>query len=201
VFDRNPEKLPEGEVASCLECIEDIGRLDLDALCDGKTSVGSGGMYSKLLAARRAAQLAVPTLILPGRTPFALERAFAGEPVGTWVMPEERTISRRKFWIAYHSEPSGTVWVDAGAAAALRDKDRSLLPVGVVKVEGNFGAGALVRILDPEGGPVGVGLSNYKAADLRRITGRKSAEIEALLGDGSFHEAVHRDNLLLDAAV
>ena len=80
-------------------------------MCDGKTVVGTGGMYSKLLAARRAAQLAVPTLIVSGRTPFALEKAFDDEDMGTWVLPAEHAVSRRKFWMAYHAKPCGQIWI------------------------------------------------------------------------------------------
>lgn len=198
VFEENPDQNPE---ARPLEVIENIGALDVEAMCDGKSSVGSGGMYSKLLAARRAAQLGAPTLILPGRENFVLERALGGEELGTFVLPDMKTVSRRKFWMAYHADPVGELWVDQGAASALREKEKSLLPVGVVRVEGVFGAGGLVRILDYQGQPIGVGLSNYKAADLKRIIGMRGPDVERLLGEGSYREAVHRDNMLLDAAI
>jgi len=163
--------------------------------------VGSGGMYSKLRAARRAAQLGVPTLIVSGKGQLALERIFAGEVLGTLVLPCGRLVSHRKFWLAYHDDPAGTVSVDAGAAKALRENGKSLLPAGIRKVEGRFERGALVRIVDLEGRHVGVGLSNYSGDELARIQGRKSADLAEVLGEAPYPEAVHRDNLLLNAAL
>lgn len=198
VYDKNPDSSPG---ARPVECIEDINELKPEKMCEGKTAVGSGGMYSKLLAARRAAQLAVPTLIVSGKQHYALERAFAGESLGTWIMPEREPMSRRKFWLAYHSAPEGEIWVDPGAAEALQDKGRSLLPAGIVRVEGRFGKGALVRVLDYQGQTIGVGLTNYPAKDMRLIMGRKSREIEDVLGGKAYAEAIHRDNLVLDPAL
>jgi glutamate 5-kinase len=198
VFDKNPDKNP---LAVCVPMIEDIENLDIEAMCDGKTSVGAGGMYSKLRAARRAAQLGVPTLIVSGKSQLALERIFAGEVLGTLVLPCSRLVSHRKFWLAYHDDPAGTVSVDAGAAKALRENGKSLLPAGIRKVEGRFERGALVRIVDMEGRHVGVGLSNYSGEELACIKGRKSAELAAVLGSAPYPEAVHRDNLLLNAAL
>jgi len=198
VFDKNPDKNPG---ATCVPMIEDIESLDIEAMCDGKTSVGSGGMYSKLRAARRAAQLGVPTLIVSGKGQLALERIFAGEVLGTLVLPCGRLVSHRKFWLAYHDDPAGTVSVDAGAAKALRENGKSLLPAGIRKVEGRFERGALVRIVDLEGRHVGVGLSNYSGDELARIQGRKSADLAEVLGEAPYPEAVHRDNLLLNAAL
>lgn len=198
VFDKNPDKHPD---ACCLPVIEDVEGLDIEGMCDGKTSVGSGGMYSKLRAARRAAQLGVPTLIVSGRGDMPIDRIFAGEELGTFVLPCRRTVSHRKFWLAYHDNPAGTVRVDAGAARALREHGKSLLPAGILAVEGRFARGALVRIVDETGANVGVGLSNYAAAELRRVMGRKSGELADVLGQAPFAEAVHRDNMFLDAAL
>ncbi|MDD2965959.1 MAG: glutamate 5-kinase [Desulfovibrionaceae bacterium] len=203
VFAANPEREANPPIMPCIEAVRDI---DLDSLCGGKTTVGTGGMYSKLMAARRAAQLGVPTLILSGKTPgiitAALQQAHTGQgqPLGTWVRPEAHSISRRKFWLAYQSEPVGSVVVDSGAACALCDKGSSLLPGGVLAVEGNFQGGALVRIVH-EGKSLGVGLSNYAAADLKKIMGLKRIEVAAILGDAHYPEVIHRDHLLVDAAV
>jgi len=198
VFDKNPDKHPD---ACCLPVIDDVEGLDIEGMCDGKTSVGSGGMYSKLRAARRAAQLGVATLIVSGKTEIPLDRIFGGEALGTLVLPCKRTVSHRKFWLAYHDNPAGSISVDAGAARALREHGKSLLPAGIRAVEGRYARGALVRILDDAGATVGVGLSNYSAVELRRIMGRKSSELASVLGQAPFAEAIHRDNLLLDAAL
>lgn len=201
---RDPQKEPD---APLLARIDDVARLDLGRLCGAKTSVGSGGMRSKLMAARRAAQLGVPTLILRGRDPDALARAFGlcednfAEPAsGTWVSPASHAIPRRKFWLAYQSEPAGCISIDAGAAAALMRDGSSLLPGGVREVSGSFQKGALVRV-EHEGQPLGVGLSNYSALDLRKIMGLKRHEVAAILGDAHYPDVIHRDNLLLDAAI
>ena len=197
VFSADPQREPDARV---LPCLERVRELKLDDLCGAKTTLGTGGMYSKLLAARRAAQLGVPTLILPGREPQVITRAFAGEELGTWVRPEAQSVSRRKYWLAYQSDPQGEIEVDDGAAKALMERGSSLLPGGICRVEGNFQPAALVRI-HIQGRTLGVGLSNYSAADLRRIMGRPRIEVAALLGDAHYPEVVHRDNMLLDAAV
>lgn len=209
VLAADPQKYPDAPV---MDYIDDVAALDLGQLCGGKTSVGTGGMYSKLLAARRAAQLGVPTLILPGREPWVIGRAFAAagacpapaghDPFerGTWVRPAHHAIARRKFWLAYQSDPAGSVHVDDGAARALLHKGGSLLPGGVRAVEGGFQCGGLVRVLH-NGESIGVGLSNYSAPDLKKIMGLKRHEVAAILGDAHYPEVIHRDNLLLDAAV
>jgi len=110
-------------------------------------------------------------------------------------------VSHRKFWLAYHADPVGEIGVDQGAVKALTSGGKSLLPAGIKRVEGRFAKGALVRIAGPEGRALGVGLTNYSAADLRKIMGRKTSEIECILGQAPYPEAVHRDNLLLDAAL
>jgi glutamate 5-kinase len=198
VYADNPDKVANPRP---LEVIEDLHDLDLDVMCGGKTSVGTGGMYSKLLAARRAAQLGVPTLILSGREPEAIVRAFSGEMLGTWICPEAKAVSRRKFWMAYNGDPSGVLVVDEGAVTALAERGKSLLPAGIVRVEGNFQRGALVRVSTGDGVIIGVGLCNYTAADLRKVLGMKSADLKDVLGDNQYPEAIHRDNLLMDVVV
>lgn len=203
VLDANPQDNPAARI---MPCIERVRELNLERLCGGKTTTskgGTGGMYSKLLAAHRAAQLGVPTSILPGREPDIICRLFEGEEVGTWIRPEERVVSRRKYWLAYQTDPIGTLYLDAGAAEALRRHGKSLLPGGIVQVEGSFEAGALVRLATAgeTSEIIAVGLSNYDAADLLRIKGLKRHEVAAILGDAHYPEVVHRDNLLLDAAL
>ena len=165
-------------------------------------TLGTGGMYSKLLAARRAAQLGVPTYILPGREPDIIARAFASglKGTGTWVCPRQHAIPQRKFWLAYKTEPLGTIEVDDGAAEALLNRGKSLLPGGIVSVEGTFQKGAPVRVTH-NGVSIGVGLSNYSSAEIERIRGLKRIEVAAILGDAHYPEVIHRDNLLLGAAV
>ena len=196
VLDKNPLEHADARI---MPCIDSVRALDLDALCGGKTAVGTGGMYTKLLAARRAAQLGVPTLILPGREPGVILAALACGDLGTWVRPGSR-ISRRKYWLAYRMEPKGVVHIDAGAAEAVARKGGSLLPGGVTAVEGDFRNGDPVRVMSGET-VVGVGLSNYDTATLARIKGLKRHEVAVILGNAHYPEVIHRDNLLLDAAV
>lgn len=199
VYYENPKENPE---AGRIACITDIDSQPLEKMCSGKTEQGSGGMYSKLLSARKAAQLGVPTLILSGRERFSLEKAFDGQELGTWILPGDKSISSRKFWFAYNQEPAGEVVVDGGAAAAVFEKGKSLLPAGIVEVRGNFGKGALIKITEQGSSrSPAVGLSNYKASDLRQIMGKKSREIEGVLGQCLYPEAIHRDNMLLDAVL
>lgn len=198
VFDDNPLKNPD---ATAISWIEDIASLNLQALCRGKTGSGTGGMLSKLMAARRAARIGVPTLIVSGREKFILERIFNLEDVGTWVVPTQKMLSGRKFWLAYHLDPAGSVIIDKGAAKAVQTRGKSLLAAGIVRVNGNFGIGALVRVMDEDGSMLGVGLSNFKATQLRRIQGLSSPEIEAVLGPCPHQEVIHRDNLVLDTTL
>jgi glutamate 5-kinase len=198
VYDSNPDTNPDARPMSCIEA---IAALDIEAMCDGKTSVGTGGMYSKLRAARRAAQLGVPTLIVSGRGEFDLPAILDGAECGTLVLPEDRAVSSKKFWLAYHDDPSGAIVVDGGAASALVAKGKSLLPIGVRGVEGCFERGALVFIKTLDGDALGVGLSNFSSAELDRIRGLRTDELAAAIGPVTFDEAVHRDNMLLDAAI
>ncbi len=194
----NPQINPDAPI---LDHIEDAATLDLNRMCGGKTTVGTGGMYSKLRAAQRAAQIGVPTLILPGREKQILIHAFARDACcGTWIRPASHAISRRKFWLAYQSDPAGTIQIDAGAAEALQRNGSSLLPGGVCGVDGSFLKGALVRVVYG-GQNLGVGLSNYSANDLKKIMGLKRHEVAAILGNAHYPEVIHRDNLLLEAAL
>lgn len=198
----NPQTNPD---APFLEAIEDISSLDIRKICGEKTASGSGGMHSKLLSARRVSQLGVGTLIIPGRKKDALLAAYGLAPspdafTGTWVCPAEHTISRRKFWLAYQSNPVGRVEIDKGAATALGSCGASLLPGGIVSVEGVFSKGSIIEI-SSGGQNLGVGLTNYNSATLKKIIGLKRHEVAAILGQAHYPEVVHRDNMLLHAAI
>jgi len=199
VLSENPLTSTLKEIPT-IHTIEKIENLDLSSLCGGKTSVGTGGMYSKLLAAKRTAQLGVPTLILPGKEKDVIIRAFNAEHIGTWVCPSQKHISRRKYWLAYQSEAQGAVHVDKGASEALILSGKSLLPGGIISVDGNFGIGALIHIMFNDKS-IAVGLTNYCATELRKIKGLKRLEVAAILGNAHYSEVIHRNNLLLNAAL
>ncbi|MDQ7031519.1 MAG: glutamate 5-kinase [Desulfonauticus sp.] len=194
VFEKNPKKYPE---AAKIEYIDNIFSLNLTEVCEGKSECGTGGMYSKLLSAKRAAQLGVPTVILPGKKRFVLEQLFKGEDIGTWVLPEGKKIARRKFWFAYNLDPEGEIIIDKGAGLALK-KGKSLLPVGIKQVKGNFEKGALVKVITEDGLWLGVGLSNYSAREVEKIKGQKSSDLSIKLKDALYSEVIHADNLLLE---
>ncbi|MEX0429985.1 glutamate 5-kinase [Spiribacter insolitus] len=174
----------------------------LEALCsDAPGVLGSGGMRAKVMAARRAARAGALTRIASGREPDVLVRIAAGESPGTRLLPSNERLAARKQWIAGQLQVSGQLWLDWGAVRVLRSQGRSLLPVGVTGIEGEFRRGEMVACLDPAGEEVARGLVNYDADAARRLAGQGSNRIEALLGYVTEPELVHRDNMVLTDSV
>jgi glutamate 5-kinase len=161
------------------------------------STVGTGGMVTKLAAARKAGQFGVPTLILNGRMPGILAKAFGGQEVGTLFLPARESLNRRKHWIAHTLKPSGRLIVDEGARGVLARQGKSLLPSGVVRVEGEFDRGACVRVCGPDGAEIARGLVDYSHVEIERILGHRSGEIETILGYRYGDEIIHRDNLVV----
>lgn len=159
--------------------------------------VGSGGMASKVQAAKAAARSGVPALIVGGREPQVLVRALGGADVGTLFLPTETRMSSRKHWIAYSSKPAGRLIVDEGAYRALVEQGRSLLPAGVVAVEGAFELGDVVSLVNLQEVEFARGLAGYRAEDVERIRGLHSADIPEVLGYKYLEEVIHRDDLVL----
>jgi glutamate 5-kinase len=161
------------------------------------SSVGRGGMLTKVLAAKRAARSGASTVIANGAEPNVLERLAAGESLGTELVADTTPLAARKQWLADHVRLAGRLWLDAGAVRALVRDGKSLLPIGVVRCEGQFERGEAVGCCDPDGREVARGLVNYSAAETQRILRRPSAEIEAILGYVDEPELIHRDHLVL----
>jgi glutamate 5-kinase len=162
----------------------------------GRVSVG--GMATKLQAAQKAAAAGIPMVIASGHEPGTLRRLLAGESVGTYFSPKADRLAARKRWIAFAVPPQGRLRVDAGALQALTRQGKSLLPSGVVAVEGEFSAGEIVAVVSgTDGKEVGRGLVNFDADEIRKIQGAQSREIEARLGYRSVDEVIHRDNLVI----
>jgi len=170
----------------------------LEAMAGGTgTSLARGGMLTKVLAARRAARSGAHTVIASGREPDVLVRLAQGERIGTLLTAQTVPLAARKQWLADHLTVSGQLRLDAGAVKALRRDGKSLLPVGVTEVAGEFQRGEVVVCVDPAGREVARGLANYSAEETRRIMRRPSSEIETILGYVDEPELIHRDNLVL----
>jgi len=171
---------------------------EIERMAGHSTSLlGTGGMMAKIRAAKMVAACGGCSFIGPGRHPEILQALFSGELIGTFFLPGKGKINRRKHWIAYVLKPQGFLVVDDGARRALIEQGKSLLPSGIVEVQGSFAVGAPVHCLDRSGAMIAAGLSNYTAADIERIKGKKTHEIAALLGCKDSDEVIHRDNLVV----
>jgi glutamate 5-kinase len=161
------------------------------------SSIGRGGMITKVLAAKRAAGSGASTVIAWGRERDCLLRLAAGELIGTLLVAPTQKNQARKRWIADHLQLRGAVSVDAGAAAKLRQEGKSLLPIGMTAVEGDFSRGDVIAVRDPAGVEVARGLANYASAEARLLCRKPSSEIERLLGYVAEPEMIHRANLVV----
>ena len=194
LYTGDPRVDPEARRLETVDAVtEEIERLVWDA--DGQISVG--GMSTKLEAARKVTSSGIPMVIASGRVPGTLRRVLRGEPLGTYFVPRGDRLAGRKRWIAFAVPPQGRLTVDAGARSALVERGKSLLPSGVVDVEGEFHAGEVVSLSAADGKEFARGLTNYDAAELRKIQGAKTKDLEERLGYKSFDEVIHRDNLVL----
>ena len=174
------------------------GEARLEAMAGGIGSVlARGGMLTKVLAAKRAARSGAHTVIASGREPDVLLRLARGEHIGTLLLAQTTPLAARKQWLADHLSVGGRIALDSGAARALCRDGKSLLPIGVTAVQGEFERGTVVACLDPDGHEVARGLVNYSAAETRLIMRRPSSEIEAVLGYIDGPELIHRNNLVL----
>ncbi|MDN5344708.1 MAG: glutamate 5-kinase [Clostridia bacterium] len=183
--------------ATLLPCIPEITP-EIEALAGGSGSAWStGGMTTKIQAARLATSFGIPVVIASGLEGGQISAILRGEGIGTIFLPREHRAHTRKRWLAYAPAAQGQVQVDAGAARAIGRQGKSLLPGGVTAVEGEFDQGAIISIVDPEGKEIARGLANYPAAEIRRIQGRKTKEIGEILGYKDYDEIVHRDNMIV----
>lgn len=171
----------------------------LDEMAGGSGIWGRGGMLTKLRAARLAARSGSATLIANGRDPEVIARIAAGEDVGTLLLPQQgkTKLAARKQWLAGAGKVCGQLYLDSGAARVIAQEGRSLLPVGVIRVQGKFDRGSLVACIDPDGREVARGLCNYSSEDAEKIQGLASGSIEQVLGYSREPEVIHRDNLVV----
>jgi glutamate 5-kinase len=174
------------------------GDAALEAMAGGTgSSLGKGGMITKILAAKRAAGSGASTVIAWGREPDVLLRLSRGESIGTLLVAPTHKQQARKQWMADHLQLRGSVQIDAGAVAKLRDEGKSLLPIGMVSVEGDFSRGDVIAVRDERGNEIARGLANYASAEARLMCRKASTDIERLLGYVAEPEMVHRDNLVI----
>ncbi len=194
LYTRDPRRDDQAELISNA----DAGDPALEKMAGGVgTHLGSGGMITKVLAAKRAARSGAHTIIVSGQEPGILGRLAAGESAGTLLRARTMTLAARKQWLADHLQVRGQVKLDDGAIKALVSDHKSLLPIGVVEVSGSFERGEVVSCMDQAGNEIASGLLNYNASETARILKTPSAQIEAKLGYVDEPELIHRDNLVL----
>jgi len=191
------DKDPNLHKDACLIAI--VKGADKDVLQFAGTAgrMGTGGMAAKVMAARKVALAGVPTVIANGTASGMIKRVFEGMETGTLFVPNETALCGRKHWIAFTKSPRGDVMIDRGAAIAVVEKGKSLLPSGIIEVKGRFSQGDSVNVLGPDGKAIAMGMVNYHSGEIRKIAGARSSEIESRLGFRHDDEVIHRDNLVL----
>jgi glutamate 5-kinase len=194
LYDRDPRIHPEAalisRVATYSKNIEKYAG-------DIPGALGTGGMLSKIKAARKVTASGIPMVIANGYREGIIIGLVAGEAHGTFFVPSARRLNRKKCWIGYTVNPRGTIRVDDGAARALLDNGKSLLPSGIVDVQGQFSVGAAVAVVTEKHQLIGNGLVNYNAEEIRMIMGLRTDDIKARLGQKTYDEVIHRDNLVI----
>ncbi len=193
-FSADPRTNPDARLISV---IHGITREVEKAAGGSASTVGTGGMATKVAAAKTAGKNGVPTIIVPGKKEGIISAVMRGEDVGTLFLPSVEGVNRRKHWIAFTLKPAGRIVVDDGARDVLQNRCKSLLPSGVQKVEGRFERGACIRICGADDQEFARGLSDYSSIDIAKLAGRKSSEIEDVLGYHYSDVIVHRDNLVI----
>jgi glutamate 5-kinase len=194
LYTADPRKSPD----ATLVIDAHAGDPELERMAGGAGSnVGTGGMLTKILAAKRAARSGAHTVICSGHEERVLLRLATGEAIGSQLVARQAPLAARRQWLADHLQLRGGVVLDAGAVRALQEEGKSLLPVGVKGVTGEFERGEVVAVVDTDGREIARGLANYSAGEARRIAGKPSSAIEPLLGYMDEPELIHRDNLVL----
>ncbi len=192
LFTADPRCDPNAEL---IEEVATINRSIEKIAGDIPGTLGTGGMMSKIQAARKVTTAGIPMVIANGRTPHILEKLFTGEAKSTFFVPAEGKLSNRKCWIGFTVKPKGAIKIDAGAAKALLEGGKSLLAGGITDISGDFSVGAPVEITDFNDHRLGIGLVNYSSGELKKIRGCNTSQIEERLGHKPYDEVIHRDNL------
>ncbi|MDQ1257675.1 MAG: glutamate 5-kinase, partial [Candidatus Hydrogenedentes bacterium] len=189
---KNPAQHRDARLIERVEAVTD----EITALAEGtSTATSTGGMRTKLDAAKIACASGLPMVIASGRRAHVIQGIIEGTCPCTWFGASKDVMPHRKRWIAFGRQTQGVLIVDDGARKALVEKGKSLLPAGIVAVEGTFDAGAAVKVKDMNGVEIARGLTNYSSGDIERIKGSKSNVVQSILGRKDFDEVIHRDNL------
>jgi glutamate 5-kinase len=192
LYNKDPRSHADAELIPMVSTIKrDIEQFASDI----PGALGTGGMMTKIRAARKVNTAGIPMFIAQGTKPDILLRLMDGEEHGTFFAPKRQKMTNRKCWIGFTSKPRGMIRIDDGAVKAITRKGKSLLPAGIVDVVGEFGAGSPVEFINGVGEVLGTGLVNYSADDIRRIMGLRTSEIKERLGEKPYDEVIHRDNL------
>lgn len=193
LYSDDPKKNAKAKLIKVVEKIDD----DIFTMAKNTTSsAGSGGMYSKILSAKTASDFGVMVHIINGKRAASIKGVLQGKEHGTVIIPKKRDIRSRKGWIAFGVRSKGEIVLDKGAVIAITEKQKSLLPSGVVSVKGDFDTGDAIYCVDGHGRRIAKGLTNYSLRELEKIKGRKTSEIEKILGYRYSDEVIHRDNLV-----
>ena len=196
LYTKDPRTNPDADFIPMVSTIgEDIKKIAGDI----PGALGTGGMLSKINAAKKVTAAGVPMVIANGGRPDVLKKLFSGKDVGTFFTPKKKKLKSRKCWIAFTLKPKGVIRIDDGAAAAILNRGKSLLPSGIVGVEGEFSVGAPVEFRKTDDETLGTGLVNYSSTDIRKIMGLKSSQIKNCLGHKPYDDVIHRDNLAVTA--
>lgn len=194
LYDRDPRTDSNAQLIPFVERIND----EIVAMAGSAgTDLGTGGMATKIKAAKRASLSGIGTAIINGREKDSLLAFFVGEEIGTLFLPARDRMTAKKHWIAFSKKTRGKLIVDEGARMAMVERGKSLLPSGIIGVEGGFDRGDAVRLCSADGTEIATGVINYALTELLRIMGHKSSDIETILGYKYADEVVHRDNLVL----
>lgn len=194
LYDDNPRENPQAQLITEAQ----VSRKDIEAMASPEGgALGKGGMYTKVMAAKRAARSGTATLIASGREDNVLGKLFAGEECGTLLIPDLDPMPARQQWLAGHLQARGTVVLDAGAVKVLQNSGKSLLPIGIKSIKGQFQRGEMVVCEDEQGRCIAKGLINYSTTEAIKIIGQPSHQIESILGFIEDESMIHRDNLVL----
>ena len=197
LYNRDPSLKNTDEKAELISQVARVSEVIERTAGKSNNQLTVGGMYTKVLAAKKTMSFGIPALVVDGLDKKILENIFSGKDVGTLFWSGKGKIRDRKHWIAHTLKPAGTLVIDAGACKALIERGKSLLPAGVIKIKGEFEFGKAVMILDGDGKEIGRGLVNYNSRDLQQIKGMKTPVIKKLIGESFYEEVIHRDDLVI----